>query len=194
MTGNNESLILIVDDNMENLKVLGGLLNDEGYLIAVSTNGKDALDFTEKSKPDLILLDIMMPGMNGYETCEKLKENAGTKDIPVIFLSALGETDDIVKGFEAGGVDYIMKPYNSRELLARVKTHIDLKKAMEEIRTLRGIIPICAKCKKIRDDHGFWEQVEEYVAKRSGAIFSHSVCPVCARELYGDILDENDLK
>lgn len=176
MTGNNESLILIVDDNMENLKVLGGLLNDEGYLIAVSTNGKDALDFTEKSKPDLILLDIMMPGMNGYETCEKLKENAGTKDIPVIFLSALGETDDIVKGFEAGGVDYVMKPYNSRELLARVKTHIDLKKAMEEIRTLRGIIPICAKCKKIRDDHGFWEQVEEYVAKRSGAIFSHSVC------------------
>ncbi|HOW80963.1 MAG TPA: response regulator [Spirochaetota bacterium] len=194
MTGNNESLILIVDDNMENLKVLGGLLNDEGYLIAVSTNGKDALDFTEKSKPDLILLDIMMPGMNGYETCEKLKENAGTKDIPVIFLSALGETDDIVKGFEAGGVDYVMKPYNSRELLARVKTHIDLKKAMEEIRTLRGIIPICAKCKKIRDDHGFWEQVEEYVAKRSGAIFSHSVCPECARELYGDILDENDLK
>ncbi len=194
MTGNNESLILIVDDNMENLKVLGGLLNDEGYLIAVSTNGKDALDFTEKNKPDLILLDIMMPGMNGYETCEKLKENAGTKDIPVIFLSALGETDDIVKGFEAGGVDYVMKPYNSRELLARVKTHIDLKKAMEEIRTLRGIIPICAKCKKIRDDHGFWEQVEEYVAKRSGAIFSHSVCPECARELYGDILDENDLK
>lgn len=194
MTGNNESLILIVDDNMENLKVLGGLLNDEGYLIAVSTNGKDALDFTEKNKPDLILLDIMMPGMNGYETCEKLKENAGTKDIPVIFLSALGETDDIVKGFEAGGVDYVMKPYNSRELLARVKTHIDLKKAMEEIRALRGIIPICAKCKKIRDDHGFWEQVEEYVAKRSGAIFSHSVCPECARELYGDILDENDLK
>ncbi len=194
MTGNNESLILIVDDNMENLKVLGGLLNDEGYLIAVSTNGKDALDFTEKNRPDLILLDIMMPGMNGYETCEMLKQNAGTRDIPVIFLSALGETDDIVKGFEAGGVDYVMKPYNSRELLARVKTHIDLKKAMEEIRTLRGIIPICAKCKKIRDDHGFWEQVEEYVAKRSGAIFSHSVCPECARELYGDILDENDLK
>ena len=190
----NESLVHIVDDNNENLKVLGGLMKEAGYSIAVSTNGPDALNFASKDLPDIILLDIMMPGMDGYEVCSRLKNKKRTKDIPVIFLSARRETEDIVRGFEAGGVDYVLKPFSAPELLARVKTHIELKKAKEEILALRGIIPICAKCKKIRDDRGFWEQVEEYIESRSNAAFSHSICPDCARELYGDILDEDDLK
>ncbi|HOO71747.1 MAG TPA: response regulator [Spirochaetota bacterium] len=189
-----ESLVHIVDDNNENLKVLGGIMKEAGYSIAVSTNGADALVFASSNLPDIILLDIMMPGMDGYEVCTRLKNEKRTKNIPVIFLSARRETGDIVRGFEAGGVDYVPKPFSAPELLARVKTHIELKKAREEILALRGIIPICAKCKRVRDDRGFWEQVEEYIESRSSAAFSHSICPDCARELYGNILDEDDLK
>lgn len=183
-------LILIIDDNQENLKVIGNMLKEHNYSIAVATGGEEAFELLWKNLPDLMLLDIMMPGMDGYEVCKKLKTEKRTKDIPVIFLSAKGETDDIVKGFEAGGVDYVSKPFNSRELLARIKTHIELKRARDEINLLKGIIPICSKCKKIRDDSGYWKQVEEYIESRSDAEFTHSVCPTCARELYGDLYDE----
>jgi CheY-like chemotaxis protein len=185
-----KSLVLVVDDNMENIQVIGGMLKEAGYDIAASTSGADALYFSRKNLPDLVLLDVMMPGMDGYEVCAALRDDIRTRDIPVIFLSALNQTDDIVRGFEAGGVDYVSKPFNQRELLARARTHIELKKARHEIQTLREIIPICAKCKKIRDDQGFWEQVESYIETRSRASFTHSLCPDCARDLYGEILND----
>ncbi len=128
----------------------------------------------------------MMPGMDGYQVCERLKKEKTTASIPVIFLTAKSDTDDIVRGFEAGGVDYVTKPFNSAELLARVKTHLELKNAREEIKTLRGILPICAHCKKVRNDSGFWEQVEVYVRNHSEAEFTHGLCPECERELYGN--------
>jgi DNA-binding response OmpR family regulator len=111
--------------------------------------------------------------------CKKIKANLATRHIPVIFLTAKTETGDVVKGFEAGGVDYVTKPFNSEELLARVKTHI-------EVKILRGLLPICSRCKKIRDDQGFWEQLEKYFETHSDLLFSHSICPVCMDELYGD--------
>jgi DNA-binding response OmpR family regulator len=179
-------LVLAVDDNLHNLQLLGKILMDNDYEPAFAENGAQALDFLVRQVPDLILLDIMMPEMDGYEVCRVIKENNRTKDVPVIFLTAKVETEDLVKGFEAGAVDYIKKPFEFTELLVRIKTHIDLKRAREEIKTLRGIIPICAKCKKIRDDEGLWKQIEVYIEKNSNAMFSHGLCPACARDVYGD--------
>ena len=180
------SLVLIVDDNPQNIKVLGNIIGKAGYDVAVAMKGKDALQLLETDLPDLILLDIMMPEMDGYELCSRIKANEKTREIPVIFLTAKRETDDLVRAFNVGAVDYVTKPFNATELLMRVRTHVELKQAREEIRTLKGIIPICANCKKIRDDKGFWNQVETYISNRTDAKFSHGLCPACERELYGD--------
>jgi signal transduction histidine kinase len=133
MNFDNRATILIVDDNPQNLKFLGNILRENSYVPVVAQNGSQALEFIHREKPDLILLDIMMPGMDGYEVCKKLKEDKGSKDIPVIFLTAKTETKDLVLAFEVGGVDYVTKPFNSIELLVRVKCQLDLKKAEEEL-------------------------------------------------------------
>lgn len=119
--------ILIVDDTRKNLELLGTILLQEGYQINAGSNGLRALEVAEKVSPDLILLDIMMPEMDGFETCKRLKASEKTKAIPVIFLTARTDSDDIVKGFQLGAVDYITKPFNPTELLVRVRTHLELK-------------------------------------------------------------------
>lgn len=125
--GSSIPLILIVDDTIKNLQLLGTVLKEENYRIAIANNGNQAVLIASKALPDLILLDVMMPGLNGYETCKKLKEIESTKNIPIIFLTAKSEIEDIIVGFKAGAVDYITKPFNVYELKARVKTHIELK-------------------------------------------------------------------
>ncbi len=126
-------LILIVDDTPKNIQVVGTILREKEYNISVATNGLDAIKLTDKALPDIILLDIMMPEMDGYETCKILKGNEKTKDIPIIFLTAKNEIEDKIKGFDLGAVDYITKPFNIPELLARVKTHLELKFGREDI-------------------------------------------------------------
>jgi len=125
--------ILIVDDNPNNLKVLAGVLKGEGYDFRMAKSGHSALSILEKMHPDLILLDIQMPEMDGFETCEKIKKIEANKNIPVVYLTANTDTDSIEKAFHSGGVDYITKPFNSNELLARIKTHIKLKRQSEEL-------------------------------------------------------------
>jgi len=125
--------ILIVDDTPVMLTVLQKFLEMEGYVIIPATNGPDARKIAEKESPDLILLDIMMPGESGLETCEKLKKNPKTIDIPVIFISAVTDIDSKVKGFEFGAVDYITKPFEKQEVLARVRIHLKLRYANEAI-------------------------------------------------------------
>ncbi len=174
----------MVDDNPENLRLLGAILEQEGYSIALAVNGAEALQFVQSEKPDLILLDIMMPGDDGYTVCKKLKERQDTKMIPVIFLTARTETNDVVRGFEAGAVDYVTKPFSSAELLARVRTHLELKRAREEIKTLRGLLPTCAWCRRVRNEHGEWESIEKYVQEHSEADFSHGMCPDCLKEKF----------
>lgn len=119
--------ILIVDDTPENLTVLRQMLTEHGYRVRPALSGDIALKAVQADIPSLILLDIMMPGMDGFEVCRKLKSEAGTRDIPVLFISALNEMEDKVKGFQVGGVDYITKPFNTGEVLARVKTHLTLR-------------------------------------------------------------------
>ncbi len=126
--------IFIVDDIMKNLQVIGGILMEESFDIAMATNGTQALNMVKNIMPDLILLDVMMPDMNGYQVCEKLKSDPELAHIPVIFLTAKSDTEDIIQGFKIGGVDYITKPFKKEELLVRIKTHIDLKFATDTIR------------------------------------------------------------
>jgi len=192
--------ILIVDDVARNLQVLGEILDQAGYEVTAALSGSQALEAVQNDKPDLILLDVMMPELDGFEVCRALKQDPATSAIPVIFLTARTETDAVVKGFAIGAVDYVTKPVNREELLARVRLHLELLSArrelerqnaalaiaLAEIQTLRGIIPICSHCKKIRDDRGIWEQIEIYIQQHSEAVFSHSLCPNCMHELYGD--------
>jgi len=119
--------ILAVDDNPENLGVIFHCLEKTGYVVLLAQSGESALELVREKSPDLILLDVLMPeGLNGYETCRQLKSDPKTRDIPVLFLSSLSETGDKVRGFEAGGVDYITKPFHQEEILARVNTHVHL--------------------------------------------------------------------
>ena len=130
---NQHQNILIVDDVTDNLRVLSSTLNQAGYKIRCAKNGATALKAAAKVVPDLILLDINMPGMDGYEVCQRLKKSETTSSIPVIFLSALNDVIDKVKAFEVGGVDYITKPFQVEEVLIRVKNQLDLQSAKVEI-------------------------------------------------------------
>lgn len=125
--------ILIVDDTPHNLRLLSTMLTDQGYKVRKAINGQIALQGVNMIKPDLILLDINMPDVNGYEVCKKLKTFEQTKDIPVIFISAIDETLDKVKAFDLGGVDYITKPFQVKEVLARVENHLTLNKLRRQL-------------------------------------------------------------
>lgn len=139
---NKKPLILIVDDTPQNIQVLAKIFYDKGYGINVAYSGKQALQSLKEQLPDLILLDIQMPGMNGYEVCEALKKSQETMDIPVIFLTAKTETENLLKGFSIGAVDYITKPFNIAELTVRVATHIELKLSREKIRKEKEITKV----------------------------------------------------
>jgi len=132
MTSANNN-ILVIDDTPENLTVLRRILTDRGYRVRPALSGELALNSIKKDRPDLILLDVMMPGMDGFEVCRRLKSEIGTRGIPILFISALNETEDKVKAFQSGGVDYIAKPFHVDEVLARVETHLKLCQMHKEI-------------------------------------------------------------
>jgi class 3 adenylate cyclase len=134
--------ILIVDDTPANIQSLAAILKSKGYQISAATNGKQAIEVLARVQPDLILLDVMMPEMDGFETCRRLKADERWRDIPIIFLTAKTESADIVQGFELGAVDYVAKPFNTHELLARVNTHLTIDRlSRENERLLLSILP-----------------------------------------------------
>ncbi len=194
--------ILVVDDTPANLHLLVEILRHAGYKVRPTKNGQRALLVAEKEHLDLILLDIVMPKMDGYEVCEQLKADERTYDIPVIFISALDEPFDKVKAFSTGGVDYITKPFQAEEVLTRVNTHItirnqqklikahnaELQDALAKVKLLSGLLPICANCKNIRDNEGYWHDVAGYIHDHSEADFSHGICPDCMKKLYPDFV------
>ncbi len=147
----NSISVLIVDDNINNLQIVSNFIqkSNRNYKISISTNGKHALNSIKRSKPDLILLDVMMPNMDGFEVCKILKKNEKTKNIPIIFLTAKDQTMDIVKGLKIGGADYVLKPFNFEELLARMETQISLKLSRDKIKKdLKKINNLNEKLKK----------------------------------------------
>ena len=191
---NDKPRILIVDDLPENIRILIELLGKE-YATIPATSGAVALKKSQiEPLPDLILLDIMMPEMDGYDVCRALKDNDLTRDIPVIFITAVSEVMDEAKAFKLGAVDYVAKPFHPATIAARVKTHLELSRHIKELRhaldtvkTLSGLIPICAGCKKIRDDQGYWKQVENYICEHTDVSFSHGICPDCLHVHYADM-------
>lgn len=128
-----ESKILIVDDNPKNLEIVGNILQDDNIEAEFATNGQTALEWVDEKEFDLVLLDVMMPGMNGFEVCKKIKNKPEHESLPIIFITARTDTDSIIQGFDAGVNDYITKPFNKKELLSRVSIHLKLKKAQDEI-------------------------------------------------------------
>jgi len=220
--------ILIVDDDPANLKLLTDTLTPEGYQVLSAESGELALASVAARLPELVLLDIRMPGMGGFEVYRRLKARAESRDIPVIFLSAVTEMVQRVEGLRLGAVDFISKPFQVEELLARVQTQLELRRlrvqleqqaaglqrtndqlqkemaertragqalleknaelaaALAKVKLLGGLLPICSACKKIRDDKGYWSQVESYVQEHSEATFTHGLCPDCIKTLYPD--------
>ncbi len=137
-----EMTVMIVDDTKENVRVLQGILGAEGYMLGVALSGEQALEKASKLKPDLILLDVMMPGIDGFETCRRLKQNPDLKDIAVIFLTAKVDVEDAAIGFDAGAVDYITKPFLDKDICMRVRTHLKLQAAMKQLTFLSTKDPL----------------------------------------------------
>ncbi len=203
-----EGSVLVVDDMIESAELLVDILVNAGYSVQSAENGKQAIALVETNPPELVLLDIHMPVMNGFEVFRWMKARDESRNIPVIFLSAYMETEVRVEGLKMGAVDYISKPCSREELLARVRVHMELyrmrirleqqntelksvnaqlQQALDNVKTLRGLIPICANCKKIRDDKGYWQGVDKYIGEHTEARLSHGICPDCFRELYPEI-------
>lgn len=209
--------ILIVDDRPENLLSLMAMLEDPEINIISASSGNEALTLLLKHDFALVLLDVQMPEMNGFETAELMRASKKTRDIPIIFITAISKDQEhIFKGYESGAVDYICKPiqepmvlrskvqvfcqlHNQKRLIEKQMEELAdknrvLKKQLAEIKTLRGILPICAVCKKIRDDQGYWNQLESYLHNHSGIDFSHGYCPECAEAALAEVRKMNQPK
>ncbi|MBC8175915.1 MAG: response regulator [Deltaproteobacteria bacterium] len=234
------SKILIVEDSPSQAIQLKYLLEESGYKVSVQTNGADALSHLVEHTPDLVISDILMPVMDGYELCRKIKGDGDLRGIPVLLLTQLTEPEDIIKGLDSGADNFVTKPYDPELLFSQIeyilinrtmrttlhtemglevffagkkhfvnsdriqildllfstyqnslqqkheleRTNKELKEALDTINILHGILPICANCKKIRDDKGSWNQIEAYITEHSQAEFSHGICPECATKLY----------
>jgi adenylate cyclase len=130
--------VLAIDDTAENLQVVSTILRGAGYALSVARGGEQGVEIARRTPPDLVLLDLVMPGMDGFATCRELKADAALREIPVIFLTASQEKEDLIRGFAEGAVDFVTKPFNAAELLSRVSTHIQLRAAREKLTTLAG--------------------------------------------------------
>ncbi|MEM8930236.1 MAG: two-component regulator propeller domain-containing protein [Acidobacteriota bacterium] len=182
--------ILIVDDEEIVRQVLCVYLQGEDYRYQIAADGEQALRILEEESIDLVLLDVMMPRMSGYEVCRAIRETRSLEDLPVIFLSAMTDATDIAAGLAEGANDYLAKPVGQRELVMRLDTHLRVLAAhrarQDEVKVLRGLLPICSGCKKIRDEDGAWELLESYIDRHSEARFTHSLCPDCVTSVLVD--------
>ncbi len=187
--------VLVVDDEPVNLQVVRNYLAVEDFDLTLASSGEQALRLLEEETFDLVLLDVMMPRISGYEVCRSLREHHSLSDLPVIFLTAKTRGSDVVAGMALGANDYLTKPISKDRLLARVRPHLELlhvhrnledlvEEKISQIKVLSGLLPICATCKKIRDDEGYWSQLELFIDRHSEARFSHGICPDCLEQYY----------
>jgi DNA-binding response OmpR family regulator len=196
---NSDICILVVDDDPDILFATVRILKKNGYVVFGAETGSACIEKTVQEKPDLILLDVQLPDILGTEVCLQLKSNPDHQKRYILMLSGMKtSSNDQADGLEAGADGYIVRPVSSRELLSRVKLVVrliraerkndqyiaELKQAIEKIKVLSGIIPICMHCKQIRDDEGYWNQLETFISKHSDALFSHSICDVCLEKYY----------
>lgn len=191
--------ILIADDDITSRTVLAAVLQKNGHEVVEACDGTEALAVLEGADaPRIAILDWMMPGMDGIGICQRVRARESDRPPYLMMLTTRGEKTDVSAGLRAGANDYLAKPFNAVELAARVEVGCrfveledrlatkvrELQEAMAQIKTLSGIVPICSSCKKIRDDAGYWSQVEIYVSEHSDATFTHGICPECMAKLY----------
>jgi two-component system response regulator VanR len=263
--------ILIVEDSPTQTKLLRRVLEENEYTVDSATNGAQALDCVRSKRPDLVITDIVMPEMDGFALCKKLKSDEDLKAIPVILFTSLSDPEDVIKGLQAGADNFLTKPCEDDFLLERiqhiftnrelrktqrpdaeieivfakqkycisadrlqivdlllstyenaiqknnelrkahnylVETHhlleqknIELEKlnhnlqlALAEVKTLSGLLPICASCKKIRDDNGYWNQIEAYMSKKTDVQFTHGICPDCVKKYFPEAAKDQQAK
>lgn len=210
--------ILIVDDSPDHYALLQSILTKAGHNQILGAESAQAAfsilnvdGIQSATDVDLILMDVLMPEIDGVQACRRIKQQTHLRDIPIIMVTAKNDLENLHEAFSAGAMDYINKPVKSVELLARVASAITLKKEMDcrklreselrrtneelqqalrEVKVLRGLIPICASCKKIRNDGGFWQQIEEYIGEHSEAEFSHGICQPCLKKLYPGVYQD----
>ncbi|MCB0167550.1 MAG: response regulator [Anaerolineae bacterium] len=202
--------VLIAEDDYLVSKMIRGKLEQTGYtIVGEAADGRQAVDMTRAVQPDVVLMDIEMPYLNGIEAAEEIQQYCPT---PVVILTAYDTPELILKASEAGVGAYLRKPPHTKDLQIAITVamarfgdlmeldHLnetlqlrnkELQAALDQIRTLKGLLPICAQCKKIRDDKGYWHEVEVYIREHSDADFSHGICPSCLRALYPDFYSEN---
>ena len=193
--------ILVVDDSLATRSVLQLILEGAGYqqilLVESAHEAFQRLSLANSNAPaediELVLMDIRMPDMDGVEACRRIKADSRYQDLPIVMVTAMTEAGFLEAAFAAGAVDYVTKPIDRLELLTRMTSAVKLKRemdrrkarekeleqALQEIKVLRGILSICARCKKIRDERGQWHTVESYIKGHSEADFSHGICPEC---------------
>ena len=232
--------ILLVEDSQTQALQLQRFLEENGYRVSIAKNGVEALRSINQNKPTIVISDVVMPEMDGYELCRQIKSDGELRKIPVILLTTLSNPEDIIMGLECGADNFVIKPYDESFLISRIlyilanlelrrdvrsemgldiffagrrhfinsdrlqildllfstyesavqknreleRTNKELKEALETIKTLHGLIPICSYCKKIRNDQGYWQQIEAYIQEHSGAQFSHGLCPECLEKHY----------
>jgi len=206
MKKNNRTRVLIAEDDYLVSQTMKHALKEIGYTIAgKASDGQEAVEMACSCSPDVVLMDIKMPKMNGFKATRQIQERC---PVPVVILTAHESQDFVAKASKAGVAAYLTKPPKSIEIeraitialsrhkdlieLRRLNKEIasknkDLEKALEEIKILRGFLPICSVCKKIRDDKGYWSQIEIYIRDHSEAEFTYSICPGCAEKLYPEL-------
>jgi phosphoserine phosphatase RsbU/P len=201
--------ILIAEDDFTSRAMLAAVVQKHGHEVVEAADGEEAWAVLKApDAPVLAILDWMMPGLNGPEVVQRVRGMRAERPPYLILLTSRTEKADVIAGLECGANDYLTKPFDVGELRARVDVGrrmlalqdalmekvAELQRVLEEVKSLRGILPICASCKKIRDDTGYWQQVEEYVRDHSEAQFSHGICPECMKELYPDfdVSDSDD--
>ncbi len=197
--------ILIAEDDPTSRKMLAAVLRKYGHDVVETANGAEAWEELQTPEaPPVAILDWMMPAMDGLEVVRRVRGMETDCPPYILILTVMNQKSDIVDAMDAGADDYLTKPFDPEELRVRVAVGlrmveiqaklasqvVELRQALEHIKALEGILPICSFCKKIRNDQGYWDQVEEFVSKRSLAKFSHSICPECYEKHYSDILEE----
>jgi len=191
--------ILIAEDDFTSRGMLTAVLKKAGHEPVETVNGLEAWEALQQpDAPRLVILDWMMPEMDGLEVLRRVRALPDDRPPYILMLTSKIDKAEIIAGLDAGANDYLTKPFDVGELRSRIEVGLrmvemqdelagkigELQRSLAEVKTLRGIVPICASCKKIRDDHGYWSQVEVYVRDHTEAEFSHGVCPECMKKLY----------
>lgn len=196
---NNDISILVVEDDPVIRDATVRIVTRAGYEVIEAVNAAECFRQVCEKRPDMVLLDVVLPDLDGYEICRKIKSDPALSGVYVLLVSGIRtDSEEQSEGLECGADGYVARPVPNRELVARIGAMAriiraervrdalirELKEALANIKVLKGLLPICCHCKKIRDDQGYWSQVEVYIHNHSEADFSHGICPDCVKELY----------